>query len=71
MEKKLTKKEFDKIIDALQNVEADCEMDGLEFDDYMALQIARDTIQYNTGLKEYIKENVGDVKCDEWLANQF
>lgn len=67
----MTKTQFEKIIEDLQSTEADCEMDGIEFDDYIALETAQNALRINPGLKEYIEENFGTVKCDEWLANQF
>lgn len=71
MTKKLTQKEVDKIISDLQNVPADCEAAGFDFNDLVAFEIARNTFFINSGLKEYVVSEVGATDYVGWLANQF
>jgi hypothetical protein len=71
MAKQITDAKFKKIMASLKGVSTDFELDGMDFTDDVAFEVARSTLDEHPGLKEYIVAKVGARDYEGWLANQF
>lgn len=58
--------EFKKIINELNNISEDCP----DITDEMAFDIAKSTLAFNTGLKEYIQNNLRVHDVAGWLMQE-
>ena len=71
MAKQITDAKFKKIMASLKGVATDFELDGMEFTDEVAFDVADGVLADNPGLKEYIVVKIGARDYQGWLANQF
>lgn len=62
----MTKETFIQILQGLNNISVDCP----EITDEMAYDIAKSTIQSNTGLAEFIQHYTGATDVVGWLMQE-